>query len=119
MAVKWKTPQSPPNEAAGESAEGLLGMIAGKPYLAGDKYVDRVRDSMVEPLWQANQERDMAKRMVIFRKHIEFREGPRKRAFIAAPFTCEYGFNISFGDDSFCGPNCTFLDVCPSESECS
>lgn len=34
-----------------------------------------------------------------------------KNAFINPPFYCDYGFNITIGDNFFCNYNCTILDV--------
>ena len=34
---------------------------------------------------------------------------------IRAPFYCDYGFNIRFGDGCFVNYGCVFLDVCPIE----
>lgn len=112
---EWKVPRFEPNAADGETREQFDNMIAGQPYKAGDKYVARVRDSIVPLLAAANAELDMKKRMELFSQFIVFRGGERNSGpYICQPFTCEYGFNISMGDDSFFGPNCTALDVCPS-----
>lgn len=32
---------------------------------------------------------------------------------VEAPFTCDYGYNITIGDNVFIGRNCTVLDACP------
>lgn len=32
---------------------------------------------------------------------------------VEAPFTCDYGYNITIGDNTFIGRNCTVLDACP------
>lgn len=32
---------------------------------------------------------------------------------VEAPFTCDYGYNISIGHNVFIGRNCTILDPCP------
>lgn len=33
------------------------------------------------------------------------------RVIIVSPFTCDYGYNIHIGDDSFIGANCTIEDA--------
>jgi acetyltransferase-like isoleucine patch superfamily enzyme len=33
------------------------------------------------------------------------------RVIIVSPFTCDYGYNIHIGDDSFLGANCTIEDA--------
>ena len=35
-----------------------------------------------------------------------------RAVYIEAPFTCEYGYNITIGDEVVIGPNCTILDPC-------
>lgn len=36
-----------------------------------------------------------------------------KSAYLTTPFTCDYGFNITLGEQTFINANCTFLDVGP------
>ncbi|KAB8621913.1 hypothetical protein FH972_026022 [Carpinus fangiana] len=35
-----------------------------------------------------------------------------ERVSVEAPFHCEYGYNISIGDDTDIGPNCRIMDSC-------
>ncbi|KAK8861193.1 hypothetical protein IAR55_002012 [Kwoniella newhampshirensis] len=100
----------PPSLQDGESYTQFELMIAGKPYLAGDKYLCRLRDEQADTLWTINQERNTDKRMALYKSFVNMKEG---KVAIMTPFTCEYGFNITFGDDVYIGPNCQFLDVCP------
>ena len=54
----------------------------------------------------------------LFRSVLEAHTGlaPRnpvgRAVYIEAPFTCEYGYNITIGDEVVIGPNCTILDPC-------
>nr|XP_031859243.1 uncharacterized protein CI109_005271 [Kwoniella shandongensis]KAA5526315.1 hypothetical protein CI109_005271 [Kwoniella shandongensis] len=93
----------------GENYTHIQNMVAGRPYLAGDPYIRRLADIQAEKLWNINQERNMEKRIGLYKDFVNM-EG---KVIIVTPFTCEYGFNLSFGDGIFIGPNCTFLDVCP------
>lgn len=88
---QWKKTSLTPNTEEGESSEQLDEMIAGRPYLAGDKFISRVRNSTVPLLAAANAEIDMVKRMAIMSDFLEFRGGERNSGpWIVNPFTCEY-----------------------------
>ncbi len=38
--------------------------------------------------------------------------GVGERVVVEAPFTCDYGYNISIGDDVLISANCTITDTC-------
>ncbi|WWC61587.1 uncharacterized protein I303_104171 [Kwoniella dejecticola CBS 10117] len=98
---------SPPGE--GEDATELGIMIAGKPYLAMDPYVDRIRAGQAKKVWEINQIVDIPARMDAMRGFLNM----GRDVCIMQGFFCEYGFNITLGDEVFIGANCTFLDVSP------
>lgn len=74
----------------GTTAEQLENMVAGRPYLASDKYLDVLRVRTAQLLHKGNAETDMTKRMEIYSEFLEFRKGDRNGAFMVQPFTCEY-----------------------------
>ncbi len=88
-------------------------MVSGKPYLASDPYLDRLRETYLDLIHTINNERDGGKRAEMWRSFIHFKGEPGK-SFIVSPFLCEYGFNITLGEEVVIGPNATFSDVCPS-----
>lgn len=81
-------PPFPPTAA--QTAEQLDNMVSGRPYLAGDKYLDALRQHTADLLYKGNGETDMVKRMALYSQFIEFRKGERNGAFMVQPFTCEY-----------------------------
>jgi hypothetical protein len=86
---------SPKNTAAplplqgGESAEQFEVMLSGKPYLAADPYLCRMREAIQDKLWVINQERNTDKRMMLFDDFVTF-GGGRDQTFVMTPFLCEY-----------------------------
>ncbi|WRT66079.1 uncharacterized protein IL334_003032 [Kwoniella shivajii] len=84
-------------------------MLSGKPYLASDPYICRIRDDQARKVWEVNQTVDMGPRMKVMSELVRM----AKEVYIVQGFFCEYGFNITIGEDVFIGANCTFLDVCP------
>lgn len=84
-------------------------MIQGKPYLALDSYLDRLRNTGAIKLDKIVSEPDGEKRMDLWRKHAVI--GPN--CMIVQRFFCEYGFNLTLAGENFIGANCTFVDVCP------
>ncbi|WVR07289.1 hypothetical protein IAU60_004330 [Kwoniella sp. DSM 27419] len=96
---------SPP-EGSEDPAELTL-MLAGKPYLASDPYIDRVRADKARKVWEVNQVMEMGERMDQMRELVNM----GKDVYIAQGFFFEYGFNITIGPEVFVGANCTFLDV--------
>lgn len=79
------------NPAPEDDLTALAAMRAGKPYLAGDAYLDKLRNHALALLQKGNMELDMGRRMAMWRDGLlDLRPGPRGRCFIAAPFLCEY-----------------------------
>ncbi|KAL1410295.1 hypothetical protein Q8F55_004301 [Vanrija albida] len=109
--MTFTPPATAPALLPGEDYEQLENMLAGRPYLASDPYLDRLRVRGFETLYDINRTRDNGERMAALKPFLDCRGGPRNKVWIAAPFTCEYGFNVSLGDDVCFGPNCTLLDV--------
>lgn len=68
----------------------LEAMRQGKPYTAGDPYLDKLRNHALAILQKGNMELDMQRRMAMWKGFLDLRPGPRGRCFIAAPFLCEY-----------------------------
>ncbi|AAW43048.1 hypothetical protein CNBD6150 [Cryptococcus deneoformans B-3501A] len=98
---------SPPSED--ENPEELSQMLAGRPYHSWDSYIGRIRDAQAREVWEINQIIDMEPRMKAMRDFIYMGD----QVWIAQGFFCEYGFNITIGEEVFIGANCTLLDVCP------
>ncbi|KAH7338357.1 hypothetical protein B0J17DRAFT_662221 [Rhizoctonia solani] len=90
------------------------GMIAGRPYLASDPYVQKVAGEQGRRVKELNAEQDDEKREVLLRGLLNCRDD--SQVAIVMPFFCEYGFNITLEGDVFIGTGCTMLDVCPSKS---
>lgn len=84
-------------------------MRAGKPYFAGDAYLDKLRMHALALLQKGNAELDMTRRMAMWRQLLDLRPGPRGRCFIAAPFLCEY-----VSRDCRFTPNPRLPLLCPS-----
>lgn len=88
------TPTPPIAPAVGETLEQYTAMASGKPYVASDPFLDRLRNRTAALLHQANATVDMAERMEIMRQFLACRarergEGPGG-PYIVQPFTCEY-----------------------------
>ncbi|CAD6589218.1 MAG: O-acetyl transferase [Tremellales sp. Tagirdzhanova-0007] len=92
-----------------ESLIELGKMIRAENYIATDRYLTRLRDLAVIRNDQCNLELDEVKRMTRYRDFM----GISESSWIMRNFTCEYGFNIIMGENTYVGPNCTFIDVCP------
>ncbi|WWC70473.1 uncharacterized protein I206_104424 [Kwoniella pini CBS 10737] len=105
LELSLKIPQ--PEE--GENSKELNLMINCKPYLAMDPYVDRIRINQSKKVWEINQILNLKERMKEMKNFINM----GKDICIIQGFFCEYGFNITLGDEIFIGANCTFLDVAP------
>ena len=75
----------------GETTEQFEIMQAGKPYLAVDPYLNRVRNDAAEKLASLNKIGDTEKRMKVMRDIIDMRSTkPDPRVYIMNPFTFEY-----------------------------
>lgn len=111
-------------------------MINGELFRFTDPALTRDRDRCRRKLWQLNNgiavsdfdERqkecwDLFKKIFTVgqdrntnspvSKISNFRPGIEPGANIETPFRCQYGYNISIGEDVFIGENCHIIDVCP------
>ncbi|CEL59910.1 Nodulation protein L OS=Rhizobium meliloti (strain 1021) GN=nodL PE=3 SV=1 [Rhizoctonia solani AG-1 IB] len=86
-------------------------MIAGRPYLASDPYVQKIAGEQGRKVKELNAEQDDEKREVLLRKLLKCKEDAQ--VAIVMPFFCEYGFNVIIEGEVFIGTGCTMLDVCP------
>ncbi|WP_217585868.1 sugar O-acetyltransferase [Lentibacillus saliphilus] len=87
-------------------------MIQGKPYKANDEQLFQERQYAKEVLytWNALPPTELTKRHDVLKDllgHVE------DNFFIEPPFRCDYGYNISVGDNFYANYNCTILDCAP------
>lgn len=84
-------------------------MLAGKPYQAFGKELFEERQFAKELLFDFNSLRpsEVEKRKAIIQKL--FKKVPAN-FFIEPPFRCDYGYNISIGENFYANYNCTVLD---------
>jgi maltose O-acetyltransferase len=85
-------------------------MLAGELYLADDPQLVRERRDCEHVLAAFNRELDEAERERIMR---ELLGGFGSESYIRPPFFCDYGYNITLGDNVFVNFNCVVLDVVP------
>ncbi|MDF2565221.1 MAG: maltose acetyltransferase [Massilibacillus sp.] len=84
-------------------------MLNGKPYFPFGEELARERINAKELVFNFNNLRpnESAKRSIIVKKLF----GKVESTFtIEAPFHCDYGYNISIGENFYCNYNCTILD---------
>ena len=85
---RWPAPQE------GESHEQLKIMLAGKPYIAIDAYLGRIREEMATKMYEYNRERSGEKRTKMLESMATLRppkeEGMAQNTYITTPFTFEY-----------------------------
>jgi len=121
-----------PAPLEGEDQEQLKIMLAGKPYLAVDKYLGRMREAQAVKMFEYNAERSGEKRQELLAAMATMRkpEGKPQNTHIMPPFTFEYvglhtlvtfnanseGFTLNLGSDIYVGPNAQFIDVNESTS---
>ncbi|KAF8644034.1 hypothetical protein AX16_008750 [Volvariella volvacea WC 439] len=105
-ALKDDIPSSEP-----PSAE-FLQMVSGQPYFASDPFVRKVATLQRSKLRAIQNEDDDQKRMELARRFFTLSK-PDAQIYVILPFFCEYGFNITVGDDVLFNAGCTILDVCP------
>lgn len=107
-------------------------MLAGRHYFPFDKQLVLERESCSGACWRFNTSTNpnngvsSEERARLFRDILQPQEnlGSPQASFInpvgrvgdnvvvEAPFTCDYGYNISIGQDVAIGKNCTILDTC-------
>lgn len=92
-------------------------MLAGQLYYPLDKELVQDRKRCKVACWRFNNsvnpnlgvspdERARLFRDIVYPRHVG--DG----FVVEAPFSCDYGYNISIGSDVQIGKNCTILDVC-------
>ncbi|KAG9079590.1 putative O-acetyl transferase, partial [Ceratobasidium sp. UAMH 11750] len=86
-------------------------MVSGGSYLASDPYIQTVAKAQRAKLNEINAEKDAARRSELLHSFLTVDKDAEIDIWM--PFFCEYGFNITIGNDVFIGMGCTILDVCP------
>jgi maltose O-acetyltransferase len=81
-------------------------MLAGEMYLAGDPELvaDRERCEQLMRAYNAGGEESVLRGLI---------GSVGKETYIRPPFFCDYGYNITLGDNVFMNFNCVILDVVP------
>ena len=85
-------------------------MLAGELYVGSDPELVRDRRRCRSLLRRINDEADDDRRLPLFRELLR-RIGTN--TFIQPPFACDYGYNLSIGDDTFINFNTVILDCAP------
>lgn len=85
-------------------------MATGKPYADVDPELDALRDQSTLKTDALNRESDPAKKVTLFRQLVG-RVGARP--FVNPNFRCEFGRNITIGDDFYANYDCVILDGAP------
>jgi len=87
-------------------------MIAGLPYIDSDGQLFKERQYAKEELKRFN---DSEPNQIKFRKQIiqKLFKTTGSRFFLEPPFRCDYGYNITIGENFYSNYNCTILDCAP------
>jgi maltose O-acetyltransferase len=85
-------------------------MLAGELYRGSDPELTEERRRCRSLLREFNDEQDESRRYEILGKLLG-RIGTE--TFIQPPFACDYGYNLSIGDDTFINFNTVILDCAP------
>ena len=85
-------------------------MLAGELYRASDPELVAERRRCRSLLHAFNKEPDEEERLTILR---ELLGALGRRSFIQPPFACDYGDNVSIGDNVFINFNAVILDCAP------
>jgi maltose O-acetyltransferase len=85
-------------------------MVAGEMYLADDAELVADRQACERALRAFNADADEGKREDMLRALLG---ALGERSYIRPPFFCDYGYNLTLGDDVFMNFNCVALDVVP------
>jgi maltose O-acetyltransferase len=85
-------------------------MLAGELYFAGDPELvaDRARCERLQRAFNSQPDRDARLRVLQ-----EWLGAVGTGSEIRPPFYCDYGYNLTLGDDVFLNFNCVVLDVVP------
>ncbi|KAJ8507843.1 hypothetical protein ONZ45_g9822 [Pleurotus djamor] len=86
-------------------------MLQCKSYFAGDPYIRKIANEQSAKLRDINAEHNEDRRAALLKDFFTFTG--TGRVVIVPPLFCEYGFNITVGDDVFIHTGCTILDVGP------
>lgn len=89
-------------------------MVSGEPYDASDTELvqGRFRARRLAGRYNATEAERVAERRAILE---ELLGAVGKRAWIEAPFHCDYGWNITLGERAFMNFDCVVLDCAPVE----
>ena len=87
-------------------------MINGELYIANTKelYEDYLINREFLDRFNNTSYLDFPTRRLLVEEHFKHVE---KNVCINKPFHCDYGYNISVGDNFYANYDCIFLDVCP------
>ncbi len=87
-------------------------MLAGELYLASDKQLsaERLHTRKLLKIFNDSLPGETQKRVDLLKQLFA---GTGQNFWIEPPFFCDYGYNITVGDDVFFNFNCTILDVTP------
>lgn len=97
---------------SGNGASDLERMRTGRLYNCTDKevFLKHARALYLTDKFNRTRVWNLPRQTRILKKLIP---NHGKDFFFMQPFRCEYGFNITFGDDLFANFDCIFMDVAP------
>ncbi|MDR1762313.1 MAG: sugar O-acetyltransferase [Bacteroidales bacterium] len=86
-------------------------MISGELYMASDTELDngRTHARKITRLFNQTTEEQNAYRVELLKKLFET---TGEKLYIEPPFRCDYGYNISTGENFYANFDCIILDVC-------
>lgn len=84
-------------------------MISGKPYIASGKELIEERQYAKDLIFELNSlnPREIEKRNEVIKKLLG---NVGEHFYMEPPFRCDYGYNISIGENFYANYNCTILD---------
>ncbi len=85
-------------------------MLTGELYRASDPELVHERQRCRSVLQAFNTQPDEEQRLALLRQLLD---GIGSSSFIQPPFACDYGYNLSIGDDVFVNFNTVILDCAP------
>ncbi|MEG2679898.1 MAG: sugar O-acetyltransferase [Oscillospiraceae bacterium] len=87
-------------------------MLAGKLYIAADEELarDNQKARRLTRLLNSSTEAEMDTRPALLR---ELFRAVGTSCYIEPPFRCDYGCNITIGDNFYANYDCIMIDVCP------
>ncbi|KAI9835515.1 MAG: hypothetical protein M1819_001966 [Sarea resinae] len=131
LAIQHAAPIRPPQIRPMEKTQKEK-MLAGELYLPFSSTLVEERERCKAACWRFNNSTNPTlgvsreERGRLFREILQPPDGTPynstgtpspigsvgDRVVVDAPFTCDYGYNITIGDDVVIGANCTILDTC-------